>query len=399
MRAVGKTSDSLEHAFVAKAAGGKEEWSLSRIAAIYGANASGKTNLIMALQTMRHYVKNSASPEGNKTLTPFLFDDQFSGAPSEFEASFIADSVRYQYGFSADKTRVVSERLFAFPQNRRQILFERKYNTADKGYEWNLGPALKGEKELWKKSTRDAALFLSTAVNLNSGQLKIVADWFDSARFTLGKAPGFFSTVTPSMIEQGAIKKEDVLCYLKEADLDIVNFDYEEKSLLELAPAEIPESARTALREAIAAAPTLPKWYDITTTHETKSGKKTLPFSLESDGTHKMLSLAGTWIDMLGKGGVIAVDELGTHLHPHLLRYLARQFNDPTTNPNNAQLIFTTHDPALLRGDLLHRDQVWFCEKDKEQATQLYSLADFKTRGENKMAAYLSGRYGATPVV
>ena len=356
--------------------------------------------MIVALQAMQHYVKKSASPEGNNPLIPFLFDDQYSGAPSEFEVSFIAESTRYQYGFSADKNRIVSERLFTFPQGRRQALFERNYDTAAKKYKWKLGAALKGEKELWKKSTRDAALFLSTAVNLNSGQLKIVADWFDSARFTLGVIPSFFSTVTPSLIEQGAVKKEEVLRYLKEADLDIVNFGYTEKPLLALVPAEISGNTRTAPREASAdSSNPPPKRYDITTTHKTKSGKKTLPFFLESEGTHKMLSVAGTWIDMLGKGGVIAADELGAYLHPHLLRYLARQFNDPTTNPNNAQLIFTTHDSALLRDDLLHRDQVWFCEKDKEQATQLYSLADFKTRHENKMAAYLSGRYGATPVV
>ena len=139
---------------------------------------------------------------------------------------------------------------------------------------------------------------------------------------------------------------------------------------------------------------------NIKTVHHSAQGKSvTFDFEDESDGTQTLFALAGLWLDALEDGFVMFVDELHNGLHPKMVEFLVRQFHSNETNPNNAQLVFTTHETSILRQDVLRRDQIWFCEKNKDQATQLYPLTDFSPRKdrENLEASYLAGRYGALP--
>jgi len=140
---------------------------------------------------------------------------------------------------------------------------------------------------------------------------------------------------------------------------------------------------------------------DIQFIHKTNSGESVpFPFFDESDGTKKLFAYAGPWLDVLAKGRILFCDELDTSLHPLMVRFLIGLIQNPEINKHNAQLIFTTHDTSVLDTDLFRRDQVWFVEKDREQASRLYPLSDFKPRkGEALEKGYLNGRYGALPFI
>ncbi|MBC3376672.1 ATP-binding protein [Pseudomonas sp. SWRI92] len=368
-------------------------------AVIYGANAAGKSNLLNALRTMRVIVVNSATnkQEGDELpVVPFLLDEETIDSPTEFEAIFVADNVRYQYGFSATKTQVVDEWLIAFPNGRPQRWFERAWDGEK--YHWGLGGSLLGQKQLWQESTRSNALFLSTASLLNSKQLKPVFSWFKQT-LGLGKVTGWTPNYTASLCEKDESRTK-VLEFLAAADLDIKDIlvTAEQLSTKHL-PASIPEEIRKQLIDNVE---TPTKFYDIKTVHKGMQGQLVeFNFNEESDGTKKFFSFAGPWIDVLTRGRVLAIDELHDNLHPKLVKFLVELFHNKKTNPYNAQLIFTTHETSILNQEVFRRDQIWFCEKTDNQATRLYPLSDFSPRKgrEDLEAAYLSGRYGALPYV
>ncbi|MDP2227733.1 MAG: ATP-binding protein [Moraxellaceae bacterium] len=372
--------------------------SLLRAAAIYGPNAAGKSNLMKALLAMKTLVMTSASriqPGESLDVTPFLLDEQASAEASEFEATFVAEGVRYQYGFSALSERVTEEWLLAFPNGRPQRWFGRAWNMETQAYEWEMGSSLSGQKQLWQESTRANALFLSTAVQLNSQQLRPVYNWFSSTlKMTnvAGWQPGFTASLC-----QNAGSRDRVLDFLRAADLDIQDIRVEaEKISVKHLPDDMPDALKAKILEDMKDNDV----YDVKTVHVTKSGYR-VEFELdeESDGTRKIFAFAGPWIDVLKNGHVMFIDELHDNLHPKIVQFLVQLFHSTETNPKNAQLIFTTHDTSVLNQEVFRRDQIWFCEKDEAQATTLYPLTDFSPRKgrENLEAAYLAGRYGALP--
>ncbi len=372
---------------------------LLRSAAIYGPNASGKSNFLLALQTMKEIILESATnlQRGDKLpVTPFRLSKATRHAPSEFEVIFIVDKVRYQYGFSATADRIHEEWLLAYPKGRPQRWLGRIWDEQKQSYDWELGNNLTGEKQLWQKSTRDNALFLSTAVQLNSEQLQPVYDWFnDTLHMTniSGWSPGF----SASLCEKS--EKAQVMDFLRAADLNI------EDIVVETEPFDIkalPDDMPTHVKKMFADELKDKKLVDIKTVHKSEEGDKvTFDFEDESDGTRKLFAFAGPWIDTLTNGCVLFIDELHDNLHPRLVQFLVRLFHNSETNPKNAQLVFTTHETSILNQDEFRRDQIWFCEKGEDQATTLYPLTDFSPRKgrENLELAYLSGRYGALPYV
>lgn len=372
---------------------------LLRSAAIYGPNASGKSNLLLALQTMRRVVLESAInlQRGDKLpVTPFRLSPETRQRPSEFEAAFLMDGVRYQYGFAATAERIHEEWLLAYPKGRAQRWFGRAWNPDEQCYDWELGNNLTGEKQLWQKSTRDNALFLSTAVQLNSEQLQPVFDWFKNT-LRLANVGGWGPAFSASLCESS--DKARIMDFLRAADLHIDDIQVESRPFdPEALPIDMPEP----VRKAIAGNMKDKKILDIKTVHKDDQGNPvTFGFEDESDGTQKLFSFAGPWIDSLANGYVLFIDELHDNLHPRLVQFLVQLFHNPQTNPNNAQLIFTTHETSILNQVVFRRDQIWFCEKDKSQATVLYPLTDFSPRKgrENLEVAYLSGRYGALPFI
>jgi AAA15 family ATPase/GTPase len=373
---------------------------LLKSSVIYGPNAAGKSNVIRALMEMQNIVRHSASKnqEGDLiSVTPFLFNEITSKEPTEFEMVFISEGIRYQYGFSTTKTRVFEEWLIAYPKGRAQKWFSRVFNIKTDAYEYKFSDNLLGQRAVWQDSTRSNALLLSTAVQLNSEQLKPVYNWFkEKLRPTNidGWGPGY----TASLCEKKE-SKEEILKFLKAADFDIHDISIEtEKFDPSVLPDELPEAVKEKIINDMKGKDVI----DIKTLHKTDNGTLVpLDFEDESDGTKKFFTFAGPWIDILKNGYILVVDELHDNLHPKMVKYLVELFHSEKTNPNNAQLIFTTHETSILSQEVFRRDQIWFCEKDSDQATTLYPLSDFSPRKnkENIELGYLSGRYGALPFI
>lgn len=375
-------------------------------ASIYGANAAGKSNVLFAMQAMRDIVLYSANTqlyESIKFIYPHALRED---KPTEFEIIFIIEGVRYQYGFAATSQLIMEEWLFVYPSGRAQQWLSRVYNTdpeKNEKYDWLINQTfIKGNKSVWKEATRDNALFLSTAAQLNSEQFGRVLEWF---RHNLkeGMTDEASSARSLELCENPEDKKK-VLRFLSSADLGINDIELIEIPLsLETLPEELPlEVKQKFLQKILENTP----HKNITITkanflHQTSEGKYfKLPSTLESMGTRRLFANAGMWLDALEKGGVTYVDELESSLHPLIARFLVSLFNNPETNPKHAQLIFTTHDTTLLDNDLLRRDQIWFVEKDQNQMTHLYPLSDFKPRkNEALQKGYLQGRYSALPYI
>lgn len=382
--------------FTAKAA---NEYQLLRSAAIYGPNAGGKSNFLLALQAMKGIVVDSATglQRGDKLpVTPFRLSKATREAPSEFEATFIVDGIRYQYGFAATEHRIHEEWLLAYPKGRAQRWFGREWDEKKKQYNWELGSSLTGEKQLWQRSTRENALFLSTAVQLNSEQLQPIYDWF-KATLRMANIRGWDPGFSASLCEKK--EKSRVMEFLRAADLHIEDIVVKRKPFnADEFPDGMPDYVKNALADELQDK----KLLDIKTVHKTSEGERvTFEFDEESDGTQKLFAFAGPWLDSLANGYVLFIDELHDNLHPRLVEFLVRLFHSNETNPKNAQLVFTTHETSILNQDVFRRDQIWFCEKDDGQASVLYPLTDFSPRKgrENLELAYFSGRYGALPYV
>ena len=372
---------------------------LLRSAAIYGPNAAGKTNLIRALSVMKRIVRTSALEKGRGDtlpVVPFKLHPESRQIPSTFEVVFLIDGIRYQYGFSATVERIIDEWLNAFPRKRIQRWFKRTWNVDEQKHDWMLGPFLTGEKAIWQRSTRDNALFLSTAVQLNSQQLQPIYDWFKKTLHFIG-AEGLAPDFSASLCDAG--DKTRIPDFLNKADLGIDGVRVEKGSFN---PQELPQDMPDYLKQAFIKDMEDKKIYEVKTGHHSAEGKS-IEFDLkeESKGTQKMFSFAGPFLDILDKGYIVFIDELGSSLHPELVKFLVGWFNNNNTNLGNAQLVFTTHETHMLDQTIMRRDQVWFCEKDDTQATRVFPLTDFRPRKmrENLEAAYLSGRYGAVPYI
>lgn len=393
-----KTKDEKQNGFVPDI---PQSIALTSSAVIYGANAAGKSNLIDALAFMDNMVRKSATKkqQGDKILViPFLFDEQTTNEPSEFEVVFISEGVKFQYGFSLDKEKVLEEWLIAYPKGRPQEWFSRIYNNKTNKSKYKFGTHLTGQKQVWKNSTRNNALFLSTAIQLNSEQLQPVFNWFQSKVYIIDS-----SNISPRFTLEhcdSGINKELVLQFLQSANIDIHDIKIKKEQFdPSLLPNEMPNSIKESIIEELTGEDVIK---EIKAVHRTKSGKLVdLNMQEESDGTQKFFSLSGLWLDALKNGDVLVVDELHNSLHPKLVKHLVGLFHNEKTNPNNAQLIFTTHDTSILNQDVFTRDQIWFCEKDESQATVLYPLTDFSPRKgrENLEQRYMSGRYGGIPFI
>ena len=371
------------------AVGSARPIALLRSAAIYGANAAGKTNLLRAFETMRRIVLHSASELEALPVTPFRFDPASEAKPTTFEMQCLAEGVRYQYGFSATRQAIVDEWLYAWPHGRLQTWFER---NASKGLKF--GDKLSGEREVWRRATRSNALLLSTAVTLNSAQLRPLFDWFKDHLRVAGIG-GWSNGFTVECCE--GQRKEEVVQFLQQADLAVSDIRLVEAAF---SSEPMPDGLPSAMREEIVRELSDAKLVRPQLSHGAPEGRTVeLDLAEESDGTQKVFAMAGPWIDALEKGYVVVLDELHDQLHPTLVRFLIELFHDPSRNGKGAQLIFSTHETSILNQEVFRRDQIWFCERNAEQATTLYPLTDFRPRKgvENLERSYLAGRYGGLP--
>ena len=383
------------------------EMRLLKAAGIYGPNASGKSNLVKAISTMKQIVLKSTDDKlkENTTLKPFLLDRESSKEPTYFEVTFIQQEIRYQYGFTANSQRVFDEWLIAYPKGRARMLFSRFFDFEKNDTIWKFGSFLKGDKNKLKSMTREDSLFLSVGAKWNNEQLNNIYEWFQSKLKIKDYSESWHNTTTSMLdnpkyddIENIHLKKQ-VIDFLKKADLGISGFKVREMNIDELDFLnKISSEYRKGLTEAFEKHP-LKK---VETLHRNDQNQIPVLFDLEeeSDGTQQLFYFAGPLILSVRQGITLFVDEIESSLHPLLVRELIKFIQNPEINKKGAQLIFTTHDTTLLDSELFRRDQIWFTEKDKKDATHLYPLSDYKPRlGEAYQKGYLSGRYGAIPIL
>ncbi len=368
---------------------------LLKSAAIYGANASGKSNLIAALQFMRECVIGFARVHsaGSIWVQPFRLSASTIYEPSHFEIVFIAEGRQYRYGFDIDQNRVHREWLYHVPTIREARLFERERD------DFTLSDAFREGRGLEDK-TRSDALFLSVAAQFNGRLSKAILTWFLITHVSSGLDDADARFVTLSLYRDPT-KLREVVALVRALDLSIEDVHVESDS----AKLEVPPTPPAAIR--IGEKPTsYSDAYRVSTVHRAydAGGNPSTPqmFDLdrdESEGTRKLFFLAGPVLFALKAGAPIIVDELDARLHPIVTQKLVDLFNSPETNPHGAQLIFTTQDTNLLDNRLLRRDQIWFTEKDRFGATHLYSLAEFQgVRNDASFEKdYVRGRYGAIP--
>jgi len=375
---------------------------LLRVAVIYGPNAAGKSNLFRALQFMQNFVLQSHSHQEGQTVNaaPFALDSRAKKEPSEFEIFFVQDNVRYQYGFAVNRVRVIREWLLAFPEGKAQRWYEREYDAKAEKDRWYFGSKFTGRRRIWQEATRKNALFLSTAIQLNNEQLKPVFGWFQNriAAILPGAQINLRSSIDQCASEEST---QHIMAFMNSADISISGVAVKKIALppvkLEMLPHDMPQP----LKDQILRDTQGKEIADIRFLHKTDAGESvSFQFADESDGTKKIFAFAGPWLDVLAKGRVLFIDEIDTSLHPLMVRFLIGLIQNPEINKHNAQLIFTTHDTSVLDTALFRRDQVWFVEKDREQASRLYPLSDFKPRKEEALEkGYLNGRYGALPFI
>ena len=385
-------------------------------AAIYGANASGKSNLIAAIDFVRRFIVTSSNFTDETRgidVEPFRLSTETEAEPSSFEIVFIAGKRHYRYGFEVTKEQVEAEWLYVTPRVRESMLFERTGDRID------LGGKFKSEGRDLAERTRPDALFLTVAAQFNGPIAQQILGWFRSLEITTGLFP--YSEIMRMYTERQFDREEnaaDIIALISQLDLGIEDILIEKKQMDNFprlppipddAPEQLPdlfkamEGVINVLGEINESRDTVPGV--VRTLHGKVSGKghpvaKEL-FDLdkhESEGTKKLFALSGFLVDALEHGKVFIIDELDARLHPLLTQQIVRLFNDKERNPNRAQMVFTIQDTNLLDHHLLRRDQIWFTEKDRQQASHLYSLVEFKIPNDAPFEKdYIQGRYGAIP--
>ncbi|MFA6450837.1 MAG: ATP-binding protein, partial [bacterium] len=385
---------------------------LLKSAAIYGANASGKSNFIKAIEFMTAFVRESVVGDNNTRIdvTPFAFDNECAGKPSLFEADFIHEGIRYVYGFTVDAERVHEEWLYSFPKGQQATLFERFLDEQHKP-QYKFNRSLSKSKDLVGK-TRHNSLFLTVATQFNVDFAGKINEWFYLFR-PLPSIEYSMPVITSKMVLNDNNNKNLIVDFLKKADLEISDFEVEEKTI------EVDETSIKMLRTLLknldkngnvfkpppSEAPKMLSEFMIKFHHRirTSQGEETfmpMDFKNESDGTQRLFQLAGHIISTLNYQLNVFSDELDLRLHPLLSEWLLEFFHNYKKD-STAQMLFTTHNTELLNPELFRRDQIWFAEKGhSDGASSLFSLSDYKARkGENFRKNYLDGRYGAIPIL
>lgn len=358
-------------------------------AAIYGANASGKTNLfkILTLVVLMLRSSNSVDINAKLPLIPFKLDKGSVNKPSEFEIKFILDESRYVYGFIADKDKIYDEYLYYYPNGRETKIFDRT-NINEYSY------TQKDEKILREIEAKNAQnkFFLATATNWNFDKTKAAYNFLTNGIGTCNNLE-ILKNMAYKMYETNPdYLKDFAIDFLQKADFNIEDY--------QISQIDVPGEFLTAIPEFITKTlPDKPKAYQVLFKH--KNSDNYLSIDEESLGTQMIFAFIPFLADSLKNKKVLIIDELDKSLHPFLVQYIVEIFNDAEINKNGSQLIFNTHDTNLLDLNILRREQIWFTEKNSETGeSDLYSLSDFSVRKqENVEKGYMLGRYGAVPFI
>lgn len=392
------------------------------VAAVFGANASGKSNLLDGLRLMSNLVRGweMREPRSGIPRSPFRLEPKSLLEPSSFAVELVLNGVRYTYGFAVDDERVTNEWLHSYPLGRKRVLLDRAGRSIDFG-----STVQRARAEVIEDLLIDDTLFLAVAARLKLDQFQPVVEWFRRSLIFVRQASLWprRDERLARFIEQSEPNRVKFLDLARVADMGIssIAVEYvddpraaeEAKMLqdvteqLEHQLAHVGNERRASLAEELDQIRTRKAFLQsrsqrprLLLTHGT------VRFELrdESEGTQLWLDLLPQVITGLVDGRTLVIDEIDTSMHPLLVRKLVAMFRDPAVNLGRAQLLFTTHDAFLLApvaGDPgVARDQVWFVEKRPDGASELYPLTDFKPRTEHNLARrYLGGSYGAVPIL
>ncbi len=391
-------------------------FSVAKVAAIYGPNASGKSNLIKALSAVQRFVLASATKMnlGDRIdVSPFRLDAEMRNKSSRFEMTIVVEGTTYVYGFSATPDRVHDEWLSVRkPGGRLSQWVERRFDSETEKTTWQLKGPIKSDAELLKAKTRDNGLLLSRGAELNIEPLSPLFLWFrkNLQILDLSIPPIHLAQETARRMDRNAELRARIVELIRDADFGIGGIDVSE------APAfpPLPEDTPDVLREFYSNVQTGLKThtskndltkFSVTTEHAQHETGETIRFNLEEDesnGTQRFFAVAGPILDALQNGHVLVIDELDCSMHPKLTRKLIELFQSSEWNSTGAQLIFATHDSSLMQSSLFRRDQIWLTEKRRDGSTDLFSLHDIDSENRPRSSEsleknYLAGRYGAVP--
>jgi AAA15 family ATPase/GTPase len=339
-------------------------------------------------------------------VKPFKLDTELRHQPSEFEAIFVHDGALYQYGFAVTQERVWGEWLFTRankPRAKLFTVFERQFNNGQDDVQVNDSQVKdpREAKEAWKKNTKPNTLFLSKATidNAQSESLVKPFEWVQNFLRIIESADRLSHDYSAEQYSSVEHYKQKIQNLLDSTDTRIKSLEIQKKTLTS---SDIPkfflENASPEFLDDLKNEKII--HYNIAAFHQDNFGNNVqVNFEEESDGIRTLFCLAGPWFDVLENGATLVVDELHNSFHPHALRFLVNLFYDPAINKKNAQLIFTSHETSIMSGDFMHRDQIWFMQRNEQQQSELYSLAEFTNEKamSNFQKSYLSGRYGALP--
>jgi AAA15 family ATPase/GTPase len=382
-----------------------EKQKLLRSIVLYGANSSGKSNIIKAFDRMKNCVLQSVKLNGSDKLQyfPFLLSTESPKQPTFFEIVFLSEAQKFRYGFEYDQTAIINEWLFAGKTAKTEKpLFIRTPEGIGVSENFKEG---KGKED----ATNNNRLFLSLVAQLNGQIAKQLMDCFVNYNVLSGVEHKHYAGFALEMFDLHSKGRDESLSLFQKLqlgfkDVEVIKTDF--------APADLPEGM-SGLKARFTKGFSGDKTASLNTVHNiyNKQGKAVATLSWdqeehESEGTKKIMDFSVPVFDTLSKGKILIVDELDSQLHPLITIEIIKLFNNPETNPNNAQLLFATHDTNLLSTDIFRRDQIWFTEKDEVEQTDLYSLDDFvfpdgtKVRKDaNLEKNYITGRYGAIPFI
>lgn len=379
---------------------------LLKSAVVYGANASGKSNLLQAINKMRNIISDSVSIEKMSKYIhqPFLLNSESERKETIFEVEFIINEILYRYGFMIDLNgMILSEHLFQRKLQSRAkevVLFEREKQKIV------IGTLFK-EGKLIEDKTRNNTLFLSVVAQFNGEISREILKWFSEFNVISNLKKDFFENYSHSALEDENFK-DKIINFIKKADVGIYSINNKKIKFEDLINQEnINEDDLNSLPKEVIDSLQNDGLSTIETQHMQYNEKnefvqlKSFDLEFESDGTQILLALSGPIIDTLSRGGTLVIDELDNSLHTELVEAIIKIFNSKEANPNNAQLIFTTHDTNLLNQELFRRDQIWFTQKDIYGVSELYSLVEYgrgKARDDLVLEKnYLEGKFGAKP--
>ncbi len=379
---------------------------ISRVAIAFGPNASGKTNLLIALATFRDLVLHSTAysdSQFSERHTPFKFGPSATQA-TRFEIDVLLGHVRYRYAMSYDAERIRSERLLVYRTGKSQRWFDRHYDAVAERDAWApFSPNFNGPREMWRKATRPKALFLTTAAQLNSELLAPLLDWIEHRLEVLFPADMSDVNRIATRIQDASIKAR-IIGLLRAVGIPVDDVRVAEQNQVPAGPVAptpgVPAIGTPAIGAPLYSSPGgtrrsieflharegwLPSWLDSV---------------FEAAGTRRLIGLFGPLLQAIEGGKVLLIDEFDAGLHPLVARYLIQLINDPRASENGAQLLLTSHNITLMDLDILRRDEIWLVEPDEKHASTLLPLLRSSPRKHELIAKnYLRGRYGAVPVI